>query len=167
MNMYQLKVTQIWDMRLNEYLRYWSLKALKSVSVTLYKLQMWSQMQSVQAMHKYMFHHLMTLFAVTLQAIHIWNIFRMQINIQIYAFNFDIHCKNAFCFLKIITHLYHFIAQMQSLCWDCIDFIDLYDTVLLQCYYLLKSLWRRECIICILTVFLHLLEWRHSEVLFS
>ncbi len=31
---------QIWDMRLNEYLRYWSLKALKSVSVTLYKLQM-------------------------------------------------------------------------------------------------------------------------------
>jgi len=40
MNMHQLKVTQIWDMRLNEYLRYWSLKALKSVSVTLYKLQM-------------------------------------------------------------------------------------------------------------------------------
>ena len=27
-------------MRLNEYLKYWSLKALKSVSVTLYKLQM-------------------------------------------------------------------------------------------------------------------------------
>ncbi len=40
MNMHQLKVTQIWDMRLNKYLKYWSLKALKSVSVTLYKLQM-------------------------------------------------------------------------------------------------------------------------------
>ncbi len=41
MNMHQLKVTQIWDIRLNKYLKYWSLKALKSVSVTLYKLQMW------------------------------------------------------------------------------------------------------------------------------
>ncbi len=40
MNMHQLKVTQIWDMRLNEYLKYWSLKVLKSVSVTLYKLLM-------------------------------------------------------------------------------------------------------------------------------
>ena len=38
--MSQLKPTQIWNMRLNEYLRYWSLKALKSVSVTLYKLPM-------------------------------------------------------------------------------------------------------------------------------
>ena len=40
MNMSQLKVTQIWDMRLNEYSKYWSLKALKSVTVTFYKLQM-------------------------------------------------------------------------------------------------------------------------------
>ncbi len=40
MNMSQLKVTQIWNIRLNEYLRYWSLKTLKSVTVTLYKLQM-------------------------------------------------------------------------------------------------------------------------------
>ncbi len=40
MNMHQLKVMQIWNMRLNEYLKYWSLKALKSVSVTFYKLQM-------------------------------------------------------------------------------------------------------------------------------
>ncbi len=40
MNMSQLKVTQIWDIRLNEYLKYWSLKALKSVTVTFYKLQM-------------------------------------------------------------------------------------------------------------------------------
>jgi len=40
MNMSQLKVTQIWDIRLNEYSRYWLLKALKSVTVTLYKLQM-------------------------------------------------------------------------------------------------------------------------------
>ncbi len=40
MNMSQLKVTQIWNMRLNEYLKYWSLKALKSVTVTFYKLRM-------------------------------------------------------------------------------------------------------------------------------
>ena len=40
MNMSQLKVTQIWNIRLNEYLKYWSLKALKSVTVTLYKLRM-------------------------------------------------------------------------------------------------------------------------------
>ncbi len=78
-------------------------------------------MQSVQAMHEYMLHHLMISFAVTLQAIHVWNIFKVQINIQIYAFNSDVYYKNAFCFLKIITHFYHLIAQMQSLCWDCID----------------------------------------------
>ncbi len=40
MNMSQLKMTQIWDMRLNEYSKYWLLKALKSVTVTLYKLRM-------------------------------------------------------------------------------------------------------------------------------
>ncbi len=40
MNMSQLKVTQIWNMRLNKYSEYWLLKALKSVSVTLYKLRM-------------------------------------------------------------------------------------------------------------------------------
>ncbi len=39
MNIFQLKVTQIWNMRLNKYSKYWSLKALKSVTVTLYKLQ--------------------------------------------------------------------------------------------------------------------------------
>ncbi len=134
-------------------------------------------MQSVQAMHEYMLRHLMTLFAVTLQAIHVWNVFKVQISIQIYAFNFDMHCKNAFCFLKIIMHFYHLIAQMQSLCWDAIfvlrlhwclrrilctflivDFINLCDTVLLWCYRLLKSLWRRKCIICISTVSSHLLK---------
>ncbi len=78
-------------------------------------------MQSVWAMHEYMLRHLITLFAVTLQAIHVWNVFKVQISIQIYAFNSDVHCKNAFCFSKIIMHLYHLIAQMQSLCWDCID----------------------------------------------
>ncbi len=81
-------------------------------------------MQSVQAMHKYMLHHLITLFAVTLQAIHVWNIFKVQISIQIYAFNSDVHCENAFCLLKIIMHLYHLIAQMQSLCWDCVNICD-------------------------------------------
>jgi len=84
-------------------------------------------MQSVQAMHEYMLHCLMTLFAVTSQAIHVWNISKVQINIQIYAFDSDVHCKNAFCFLKIITHLYHLIAQMQSLCWDYVDICNMFS----------------------------------------
>ncbi len=84
-------------------------------------------MQSVQAMHEYMLHHLMTLFAIASQAIHVWNISKVQINIQIYAFDSDMHCKNAFCFLKIITHLYHLIAQMQSLCWDYVDICNMFS----------------------------------------
>ncbi len=86
-------------------------------------------MQSVQAMHKYMLRRLMTLFVITLQTIHVWNISKVQINVQIYAFNSDVHCKNAFCFLKIITHLYHLIAQMQSLCWDCINVCNVFSVL--------------------------------------
>ncbi len=86
-------------------------------------------MQSVWAMHEYMLHHLITLFAVASQAIYVWNISRVQISIQIYAFNSDVHCKNAFYFLKIITHLYHLIAQMQSLCWDCINICDAFSVL--------------------------------------
>ncbi len=86
-------------------------------------------MQSVQAMHEYILCHLMTLFAVASRVIHVWNISRVQISIQIYAFNSDVHCKNAFCFLKIITHLYHLIAQMQSLCLDCINICDTFSVL--------------------------------------
>jgi len=86
-------------------------------------------MRSVQAMHEYMLRRLMTSFAVALWTIHAWNVSRVQISIQIYAFNSDVHCKNAFCFLKIITHLYHLIAQMQSLCWDCIDVCDAFSVL--------------------------------------
>ena len=86
-------------------------------------------MQSVQAMHEYMLRCLMTLFAVALQAIYVWNISKVQINIQIYAFNSDVYCKNAFCFLKIIMHLYHFIAQMQSLCWNCINICNAFSVL--------------------------------------
>ncbi len=86
-------------------------------------------MQSVQAVHEYMLRLLMTSFAVALQAIHVWNVSRVQISVQIYAFNSDVHCKNAFCFLKIIMHLYHFIAQMQSLCWDCIDVCNAFSVL--------------------------------------
>ena len=43
MNMSQLKVTQIWNIRLNKYSKYWSLKALKCVIVILYKLRMYSK----------------------------------------------------------------------------------------------------------------------------
>jgi len=91
-------------------------------------------MQSVWTMHKYMLHCLMTSFAVASQAIHVWNISKVQINIQIYAFNSDVHYKSAFCFLKIITHLYHLIAQMQSLCWDyfnvCNAFFILFSSLI-------------------------------------
>ncbi len=80
-------------------------------------------------MHKYMLCYLMTLFTVTLQTIHVWNISKVQINIQIYAFNFDMHYENAFCFLKIIMHLYHLIAQMQSLCWDYINICNTFSVL--------------------------------------
>ncbi len=86
-------------------------------------------MQSVWAMHEYMLRRLIISFAVTSQAIHVWNVSKVQISIQIYAFNSDVHCKNAFCFLKIITHLYHLIAQMQSLCWDCVDICDAFSVL--------------------------------------
>ncbi len=87
-------------------------------------------MQSVQAMHEYMLRYLMTSFIVASWTIHVWNVSRVQISIQIYAFDFDMHCKNAFCFLKIITHLYyHLIAQMQSLCWDCIDICNAFSVL--------------------------------------
>ncbi len=127
-----------------------------------------------------MLRHLMTSFAVASRAIHAWNVSRVQISIQIYAFDSDVHCKNAFCFLKIITHLYHLIAQVQSLCWDCIDICDAFSVlfpslislifvILRYCdaICLLKSLWRRKCVVCVSTVSSHLLEWKHSEVLFS
>ncbi len=81
-------------------------------------------MQLVWTMHEYMLRCLITSFAVTSQAIHVWNVFKVQISVQIYAFNSDVYCKNAFCFLKIITHLYHLIAQMQSLCWDYVNVCD-------------------------------------------
>ncbi len=86
-------------------------------------------MQSVQAMHEYMLCCLMTSFAVASQVIHVWNVSKVQISIQIYAFNSDVHCKNAFCFLKIITHLYHLIAQMQSLCWDYVDVCNTFSVL--------------------------------------
>ncbi len=107
-------------------------------------------MWSVQTMHEYMLHRLMTSFAVTLQAICAWNIFRVQINIQIYTFDSDVYYENAFCFLKIIMHLYHFIAQMQSLCWDYIDvcnaFFILFSSLILLifvilCYYNAIACW--------------------------
>ena len=40
MNMFQLKVIQIWNIKLNEYSKYWSLKVLKFITITIYKLWM-------------------------------------------------------------------------------------------------------------------------------
>ena len=84
-------------------------------------------MQLVQAMHEYMFHCLIISVAVALHAICVWNISEVQISIQIYAFNSDVHCKNAFCFLKIIAHLYYSIAQMQSLCWNYVNICNMFS----------------------------------------
>ncbi len=84
-------------------------------------------MWSVQAMHKYMFCYLMISITVTLHAVCIWNIFEVQISIQIYAFNFDINDESAFNFLKIILHLYHLVEQMQSLCQDDVNIYDAFS----------------------------------------
>ena len=111
-------------------------------------------MWSVQAMHKYMLRHLMTSLAVTSQAIHVWNVSKVQINVQIYAFNSDVHCKNAFCFLKIITHLYHLIAQMQSLCWNYVNVCDAFSVLF-------------SSLISLIFVILHYCDaiacWNHCE----
>ena len=58
--------------------------------------------------------------------------FKVQINIQIYAFNFNVHYKNVFYFLKIITHLYHLIAQMWSLCWDYVNICNAFSVLFLS-----------------------------------
>ncbi len=111
-------------------------------------------MQSVQAVHEYMLCHLMTLFAITLQVIYVWNVSRVQISIQIYAFNSDMHCKSAFCFLKIITHFYCLIAQMQSLCWDYVDICNAFSVLF-------------SSLISLIFVILHYCDaiacWNHCE----
>ncbi len=84
-------------------------------------------MWSVQAMHKYMFHHLMISIAVALCIIYIWNISEVQINIQIYAFNSDVNDENAFDLLKIILHLYHLVEQMQSLCQSDVNICNAFS----------------------------------------
>ena len=63
-------------------------------------------MHLIQAMHQNMLNYLMTLFAIALKTIHAQHVSQVQINLQLYAFNFDVNCKNAFNLLKIITHLY-------------------------------------------------------------
>jgi len=48
----------------------------------------------------------------------------VQINIQIYAFDSDVNNESAFNFLKIISHFYHLVEQMQSLCQDDVNICD-------------------------------------------
>ncbi len=72
---------------------------------------------------------LITSFAVASWTIHVWNVSRVQISVQIYTFDSDVCYKSAFCFLKIITHLYYLIAQMQSLCWDCVDICNTFSVL--------------------------------------
>ncbi len=89
-------------------------------------------MWSVQAMHKYMFRHLMISIAVTSHAICVWNVSEVQINIQIYAFNSDVNEKSAFNFLKIVSHLYHLVKQLQSLCWDDVNICNAFSIFFLS-----------------------------------
>jgi len=51
----------------------------------------------------------------------------VQINIQIYAFNFDVSDESAFNLLKIILHLYCLVEQMQSLCRDDVNICDAFS----------------------------------------
>ncbi len=51
----------------------------------------------------------------------------MQISIQIYAFNSDVNDESAFNFLKIISHLYHLVEQMQSLCRDDVNICNAFS----------------------------------------
>ena len=92
-------------------------------------------MQSVQAMHEYMFCHLMILVAVTSHAICVWNVSEVQINIQIYAFNSDVNDENTFNLLKIILHLYHLVEQMQSLCWDYVNICNAFSIFFFCCFH--------------------------------
>jgi len=111
-------------------------------------------MQSVRAVHEYMLRRLMTSFAVASWTICVWNVSKVQISIQIYVFNSDVHCKSAFCFLKIITNLYHLIAQMQSLCWDYVDVCDAFSILF-------------SSLISLIFVILHYCDaiacWNHCE----
>ncbi len=87
-------------------------------------------MQSVQAMHEYMFCCLMISVIITSYTICIWNVSEVQISIQIYAFNFDVNDKSIFNLLKIILHLYHLVEQMQSLCWDDVNICNAFSVFL-------------------------------------
>jgi len=51
----------------------------------------------------------------------------MQINIQIYAFDFDVNDESAFNLLKIILHLYHLVEQMQSLCQNDVNICNAFS----------------------------------------
>ncbi len=134
-------------------------------------------MWSVQAMHEYMFRCLMISITITLHVICIWNVSEVQINIQIYAFNFDVNDESTFNLLKIISHLYHLVEQMQSLCWDDVNICNTFSiffplllslTFVILCYCDAVTSWNR----CsesyfILTVFSRLLELSCSEASLS
>jgi len=55
----------------------------------------------------------------------------VQINIQIYAFNFDVSNESTFNLLKIVLHLYHLVEQMQSLCRDDVNIYNAFSIFLL------------------------------------
>jgi len=51
----------------------------------------------------------------------------VQISIQIYAFDSDMSDESAFNFLKIISHLYRLVEQMQPLCQDDVNICDVFS----------------------------------------
>jgi len=56
----------------------------------------------------------------------------VQINIQIYAFDSDVNDKSAFNFLKIVSHLYHLVEQLQSLCRDDVNICNAFSIFFLS-----------------------------------
>ncbi len=99
-------------------------------------------------MHEYMFRHLMISIAVTSHAICVWNVSEVQINIQIYAFNSDVNEKSAFNFLKIVSHLYHLVEQLQSLCRNDVNICNAFSIFFYRCFHWL--LW--YCAIAMLSL---------------
>jgi len=86
----------------------------------------------MQSVHKYRLSCLIISFAVALQAVHVRNISKVQIKIQIYAFNSNLNSEITFNLLKIILHPCHLVKQMQSLCQDIVDICNVFSVFFLS-----------------------------------
>ncbi len=115
-------------------------------------------MCSIQAVHQNILDCLMTSFAVASRVIRAWHVSWVQINLQLYAFNFDVSYKSAFNFLKIITHLYwllDFLSFFSSLSayslwlWHCLNAVCMLNYMYLdqsRCF--ISFHWSITSIVC-------------------